>query len=128
MCLVEVLLLEHLGVRFEHRGAQVAAHEVADLTTEHGGHRDEHQQLPQLEVGVHRGTLRGGTRGQHARHEQQRVTGQDREQHTGFDEDDDQDAHQGPGAELLDQLERVEEIRHQGQMGGGHEAPRYRAI
>ena len=80
--LVEILLLEQLRVRLEHRGADVAADPVADLSAEYGGDRDEDQQLPELEVDGLPALLRdrGRARGEHACDEQQRIPGQDREQ------------------------------------------------
>ena len=58
-------------------------------------------------------SLRGRTRGEHARDEEQRITGQDREQHPGLDEHDHQQADQCPDTEIPEKLDRVHEVRHQ---------------
>jgi hypothetical protein len=130
MRLVEVALLEEARVRLEHRGADVAADPVTDLTAQDRRDRDEHQQLPELEVGHFFALFggRGGARGEHACHEQQGVPRQDREQHPGLDEDHHQQSDERPGAEVPEQGHRIQEFGHQRQMGGrgGHGTPRYR--
>ena len=68
-----VALIEHLRVGLEHRRADGAPDEVADLAAEDRGQRDEQQQLPQLEVGLGIDSACRRARGQQARDEQQRV-------------------------------------------------------
>ena len=50
--LVEILLLEEPRIRLEHLDADEPADEIADEATEDCRDRDEHEQLPELEVGL----------------------------------------------------------------------------
>ncbi len=117
--LVEILLLEEARVRLEHRRADVATDPIPDLPTEHGGDRDEDEQLPELKINLWSAVpgSRGGPRGEHAGDKEQRVARKDGKEHTGLDEHDDQQPQQRPGAEVADELDRIQEIRHQRETG-----------
>ncbi|MPM36201.1 hypothetical protein SDC9_82796 [bioreactor metagenome] len=102
---VQVLGLQHPGVVLEQATAEAAAEEVAHLVTEEGADERDTDQHPDVDAQRHV-QQRGG--------EQQRVTRQEGEQQTGFDEHHHGDTDQRPRAELVQERRRITEIVQSG--------------
>ena len=103
----QVALLQETRVGFEHLDADEPADPITDLPAEDRGDRHEDEQLPQrCELVDPLLAARGDN---HARNEQQGITGKNREQHAGLDEHDEEQPPECPGPEPAEDIDGVED-------------------